>query len=66
MVDNVDLAVNAIRKNNAFKLIDQINNRLTVESNLDVSIKHINELLNGINVYNISRESNLIKYFHND
>lgn len=66
MVDNVDLAVRAIRENNAFKLIDQINNRLTVESNLDVSIKDINELLNGINVYNISRESNLIKYFHND
>ena len=66
MVDNVDLAVKAISKNNSFELIDLINNRITVESTLDVSIKHINEMLIGIKIYNISKESNLIKYFHND
>ena len=66
MVDNVDLAVKAISENNSFEIIDLINNRITVESTLDVSIKHINEMLIGINIYNISKESNLIKYFHND
>ena len=58
MVDNVDLAVKAISENNSFEIIDMINNRITVESTLDVSIKHINEMLIGINIYNISKESN--------
>ena len=65
-VSDVALAITKIKDNNNFKVLSRHNNNIFIESESHNTIEEINTLLNGVDVYKISKESNLIEYFEND
>tara|TARA_B110000467_G_C18325150_1_gene488380 strand:- start:1634 stop:2530 length:897 start_codon:yes stop_codon:yes gene_type:complete len=65
-VSDVALAITKIKDNNNFKVLSRHNNNIFIESESLNTIEEINKLLNGIDIYKISKESNLIEYFEND
>lgn len=65
-VSDVALAITKIKDNNNFKVLSRHNNNIFIESESLNTIEEINKLLNGIDIYRISKESNLIEYFEND
>ena len=65
-VSDVALAITKIKDNNNFKVLSRHNNNIFIESESLNTIEEINKLLNGVDVYKISKESNLIEYFEND
>ena len=65
-VSDVALAITKIKDNNNFKVLSRHNNNIFIESESLNTMEEINKLLNGIDIYRISKESNLIEYFEND
>ena len=61
-----ELGVSRIKSSNLFKIISTFNQDIIIDSNSDFTIQDLNELLHGLKIYKINKESNLIEYFSND
>ena len=61
-----ELGVSRIKSSNLFKIISTFNQDIIIDSNSDYTIQDLNELLRGLKIYKINKESNLIEYFSND
>ena len=61
-----ELGVSRIKNSNLFKIISTFNQDIIIDSNSDYTIQDLNELLRGLKIYKINKESNLIEYFSND
>ena len=66
VTENTDLALKIINEASDIRLVDNMNNRIIIESNFQISLESINKLLEKTNPHSISKESNLIEYFSND
>ena len=66
IADNPESAIDVIKNNKSLSYLDRVNNKIFIESKLDISINDINNLFKGLVVYNICKESNLIDYFSHD
>jgi len=61
-----ELGVSRIKNSNLFKIISTFNQDIIIDSNSDYTIHDLNQLLSGLKIYKINKESNLIEYFNND
>ena len=59
-------AISRISESNYFKISSNFNHNIIIDSSSKSTIRKLNELLNGLHIYKISKESNLIEYFSND
>ena len=66
IADNPESAIDVIKNNKSLSYLDRVNNKIFIESKLDISINDINNLFKDLVVYNICKESNLIDYFSHD
>ena len=55
---------NKLKESDLFKIIDVFDKKILIESNSNNTIKDLNELLKDLEIYKISKESNLIEYFN--
>ncbi len=64
--DNADMAIKAINDSSEFNLVSRFNNTILIDSKSKDTPRNLLSLFNKINIYKISKESNLIEYFNND
>tara|TARA_A100001011_G_C14277345_1_gene829917 strand:- start:1279 stop:2175 length:897 start_codon:yes stop_codon:yes gene_type:complete len=60
---DIDSAIEKIKNSNLFEIISIFNKNILIESNETQSLDVIHEILSDIEIYKISKESNLIGYF---
>ncbi len=60
------LAASKIKGSKIFKIIKSFNKNILIESKSDDTVNQLNQLLTDVEIYKISKESNLIEYFKND
>ena len=59
-------AKSKIKQSNSFELVKTYHESLLIESSSDKTVNDLNKLLSGLEIYKISKQSNLIEYFKND
>ena len=59
-------AVSRISDSKYFKILSIFNHNIIIDSSSKCTIGELNKLLNGLHIYKICKESNLIEYFRND
>jgi len=62
-VNDPQLAISKIKESKSFEFINTFNNNILIETKTEHTINSISELLDGLEIYKISKESNLIEYF---
>tara|TARA_S200000501_G_scaffold110960_1_gene104319 strand:- start:14582 stop:15478 length:897 start_codon:yes stop_codon:yes gene_type:complete len=60
---DIDSAIEKLENSDDFKIISIFNKNILIESKRTKSLDVIHEILSGIEIYKISKESNLIGYF---
>ena len=60
------LAASKIKDSKIFKIIKSFNQNILIKSKSDDTVNQLNQLLTDVEIYKISKESNLIEYFKND
>ena len=65
-IKDPDAAKSKIKQSNLFKLVKTYHESLLIESSSDNTVNDLNKLLSGLEIYKISKQSNLIEYFKND
>ena len=65
-IKDPDAAKSKIKQSNSFKLVKTYHESLLIESSSDKTVNDLNKLLSGLEIYKISKQSNLIEYFKND
>ena len=60
------LAESKIKDSQLFKIIKIFNQNILIESKSKDTVNELNQLLANLEIYKISKESNLIEYFKND
>ncbi len=59
-------AILRIDNSELFNIINVFNQNIILDSESDATIKDLNFLLDGLELYKLNKESNLINYFNND
>ena len=65
-VNKPELVISKIKDSNSFEFISTFNRSVIIKSNARNTVKELNDLLNDLEIYKISKDSNLIEYFKND
>ena len=65
-INDTVLAKTKIEESKVFKVIKILNQSILIESKSTNTVNELNQILSGIEIYKISKESNLIEYFKND
>ena len=65
-INNPLLAESKIKGSQLFKIIKMFNQNILIESKSENTVNELNQLLANLEIYKISKESNLIEYFKND
>ena len=59
-------AISILDGNGLFKVVNKYHDSIIIESNSKNTVRDLNNLLNELDIYKISKQSNLIEYFRND
>ena len=60
---DIDSAIKKLKNSDVFKIISVFNKNILIESKKTQSLNVIHNILSDVEVYKISKESNLIGYF---
>tara|TARA_B100000945_G_C20424862_1_gene619922 strand:- start:4427 stop:5311 length:885 start_codon:yes stop_codon:yes gene_type:complete len=65
-VKDCNAVASKIKKYSLFKILKTFNNNILIQSKSNNTIKDLTDLLHDLEIYKISKQSNLIDYFKND
>ena len=63
-MENSDSGISLLKKN--FKILNHFDNKILIQSDSEITVNQLIEILKGYPVTKISKQSNLIEYFSND